>query len=143
MSRASASEAARAPLPPTPSHVRWIGPAAAHARGRFKTLLGAPFDDEAGGAYAVALGPNDARDLDAVAGAIPDARDLDPGALVVVVGEIVEPPSLVGRLQRAFGRGPVVARTLRSSALLLRGYIRLGAAFDDASRIDVAWGYVP
>lgn len=142
MSRASATAPA-VPLPDAPTHLRWIGPAAAHTRGRFKTLLGAPFDDAAGGAYAVALGPDDAHDLEAVARAIPDARELDPGALVVVVGEIVEPPSLVARLQRAFGRGPVVARALRSSALLLRGYTRLGAAFDEASRVDVAWGYVP
>jgi hypothetical protein len=39
------------------------------------------------------------------------------------------------------GRARTVPRAVRCSALVARGYVRVGAAEDDR-RVDLAWGYV-
>lgn len=129
-------------LPPRPSTFRIVGPAQEFARGRAPAFLGATFDD-AGEAFLVALGPADARDLEAVVRAVPPARDLPIGALVIVAAVTFDTPSFAVRLRSALGRGKVVPRSLRTSALLAQGYTRLGAAVDPDSRADIAWGFVP
>lgn len=74
--------------------------------------------------------------------ALPDPETLAPGTQVLVP----ETAPRAGRLARFFGAlggGGGVTRSLRCSALVARGYVDVGAAFDDATRTDVAWGFVP
>lgn len=129
-------------LPPRPATFRIVGPGAAFARGRATAPLGATFD-EAGEAFLVALRPADAVDLEAVVRAVPAARDVPAGALVIVAATIFDAPSFADRLRSALGRGKVVPRSLRASALLAQGYTKLGAAVDPDSRADMAWGFAP
>lgn len=91
----------------------------------------------------VALSSKDAGDVASVARALPDPATLDPGTRVVVLGALKEAPSLATRLLSAFGRGKNdVPRVLRCTALVARGYVRVGAA-EDANGRDVAFGHVP
>lgn len=121
---------------PAASAYRLFGPAAAHARGRLEAPNGSKFADDAE-AVAVVLGAADAQDFRAVARALPAPADLAPGTLVVVLGSVVEAPSLASRFRSALGRTRTIPRADRCTALLARGYVRLGAAD------DLAWGYVP
>ena len=127
--------------PPRPRAFRLVGPGAAAAAGRLPSPLGAPFADD-GDAVAVVLDEAHAADVPTVARALPAPADLEPGVLVVVL-PLASAPSLASRLFAALGRGKTVPRVLRSSALLARGYVELGACVDDASRLDLAWGRVP
>lgn len=134
-------------IPPArPRAFRLVGPGAAAAAGRLPSPLGAPFTDD-GDAVAVILDEAHATDLATVARALPAPSDLDPGMLVVVLPHASAPASkswlLASRFFAALGRGKTVPRVLRSSALLARGYVELGACVDDASRLDLAWGRVP
>jgi hypothetical protein len=80
----------------------------------------------------------------AVARALPDPAELAPGTLVLV------PSARGGRGGRSLARSVLtalglrspVARALRCSALVARGYVDVGAGEDEA-REDLAWGYVP
>ena len=94
-------------------------------------------------ATTVTLGPADAEDVAAAARALPDPADLDEGALVLVNGEPGGARSLGVRVLAAFGRNKTVPRAIRCSALVARGYVRVGAGTDPDTRADVAWGYVP
>jgi hypothetical protein len=83
--------------------------------------------------------PNDASDdVSAIAEQIPDPDTLRAGTLVVILGDVARDQSWVGRLFH----GTRVLRSIRSSALLSRGYVRLGAGTDPQSGQDLAWGYV-
>jgi hypothetical protein len=62
---------------------------------------------------------------------------------MLVLGAVVEAPSLGSRVLAALGRGRVVPRALRATALVARGYVDVGAAVDPASRSDLVWGYTP
>ncbi|HSO39869.1 MAG TPA: hypothetical protein VLT33_45390 [Labilithrix sp.] len=128
--------------PPRVKTLRLVGPAAGHARGRFVAPLGATFLPDAE-AQAVALGPADVADVASVARALPDPDSLGPGVLVVVLPNVVEPPSLGGRLLAVLGRGRTVSRALRSSALVSRGYVRVAAGIDVETRTDLVWGFSP
>lgn len=128
--------------PPRASSLRLVGPAAQHARDRVAPPLGATFAVDAP-AYAVALGPADAVDVASVARALPDPEELEPGTLLVVLGAVVDPPSIASRLLAALGRGRTVPRALRSSALVARGYVRVAAGVDRETRSDLVWGYAP
>jgi hypothetical protein len=46
-------------------------------------------------------------------------------------------------LLSAIGRGRTVGRAERCSALLARGYVRIGAGVDPKTRNDLAWGHAP
>jgi hypothetical protein len=70
-----------------------------------------------------------------VAEQIPEARGLPPRTAIVVLGTAARSPSGWRRLLGA-QRVPV-ARELRCSALLVRGYVDIGG---DAEA-DVAWGW--
>lgn len=127
---------ARGPAPPRARGLRLVGPGASAARGRMA------FADD-GDAIAVALDADHARDVAAVARAIPAADEVEGDTLVVVL-PFVEPPSLASRLFAAIGRrSRDVPRALRCSALLTRGYVRIGAGVDEATGADLAWGYAP
>jgi hypothetical protein len=94
-------------------------------------------------ARTVALGPDDAVDVGSVARALPSTGDLPSGTLVVVLPQIVHPPSLATRLRAALGRGRTVSRALRASALVAQGYVRVAAGIDEETRADLVWGYSP
>lgn len=121
---------------------RLVGPAAAHSRGRLAAPGNARFEDDAA-AYAVALGAEAAADARAIACALPAPEDLAPGTLVVVLPVVVEAPSLASRFRSVLGRTRTIPRAERCTALLARGYVRLGAAEDAASGHDLAWGWAP
>lgn len=143
MSAASRGREANAGArPPRVGSLRLVGPAAKHARERMTPPFGATLAADAA-AYAVALGPADAADLPSVARALPDPEELPPGTLLFVLPAVVEPPSLAGRFLAALGRGRIVSRELRSTALVARGYVRVAAGVDRDSRSDLAWGYAP
>ena len=126
--------------PPRVKTLRLIGPAAVHARGRFVAPLGATFLSDAE-ACAVALGPADVGDVAAVARALPDPDTLGPDVLVVVLPGVIEAPSISRRLLAVLGRGRVVSRALRASALVSRGYVRVAAGIDGTTRTDLVWGF--
>lgn len=127
--------------PPRTKTLRLVGPAAAHARGRITAPFGATFLPEAE-ACAVVLGPADVADVAAVARVLPDPDTLAPGVLVVVLPNVIDPPSLGNRLLAVLGRGRTATRALRASALVARGYVRVAAGTDSETRTDLVWGYV-
>jgi hypothetical protein len=126
--------------PPPTKALRLIGPAAEHARGRLTAPLGATFVAEAD-ACAVVLGPADVADVVSLARALPDPDALTPGVLVVVLPNVVDPPSLGNRLLAALGRGRSVSRVLRATAMVSRGYVRVAAGVDETTRSNLVWGY--
>jgi hypothetical protein len=77
-----------------------------------------------------------------VAAQLPAAARLAPGTLVIVLGEAASSASASGLLGRLLmRRAAPIARAVRGSALLARGYTRLGGGLDPASRSDLAWGF--
>jgi hypothetical protein len=101
--------------------------------------LGTWTDDAA--AIAVELeADDDGPAVAIVAAQIPDTSEVAPGALVVVLGDVASSSGIFGRLLRARRSIP---RAIRGSALLARGYVRIGGGIDDASGLDLAWGYAP
>jgi hypothetical protein len=140
VSSASISREQGGSKPPRTKALRLVGPAAEQARGRVAAPLGATFLPEAD-ARAVALGPADVVDVAAVARALPDPDALTPGALVVLLPNVVDPPSLGNRLLAALGRGRTISRALRASAMVARGYVGVRAGIDDDTGSDLVWGY--
>lgn len=128
--------------PPKVGALRLVGPGADHARGRVAAPCGAVFD-AAAAAQAVALGPADIVDVTTLASALPDPDELPAGTLLVVLGTVVDPPSLASRVLAALGRGRTVPRATRATALVARGYVRVAAGVDRESRSDLVWGYSP
>ena len=126
--------------PPRTKALRLVGPAAEQARGRISAPLGAIFLPEAD-AHAVVLGPADVVNVAALASALPDPDVLAPGVLVVVLPDVVHPPSLANRLRAALGRAGTASRALRASAMVSRGYVRVAAGVDGETRTDLVWGY--
>ncbi len=94
-------------------------------------------------AKTVALGPNEIDDVGAAARALPDLAELEAGTLVLVIRELREPRSIARSVLAALGRSKTAPRAIRCSALVARGYVRVGAGIDPDTRADVAWGYVP
>lgn len=91
--------------------------------------------------YAIAIGPAAAVDIAAIARELPDADDVPPGAVVVILPGGTA-PSLTTRLLAALGRGKTVPRSLRSTALVARGYVGVAGAIDETLG-DLAWGHAP
>jgi hypothetical protein len=83
--------------------------------------------------------PENGRAITSIAEQVPLASSLPSGTAVFVLGAA---PSAHG-LWRLFGRTAPVARTVRCTALLVRGYVEIGAGIDEASGADVAWGSAP
>jgi hypothetical protein len=128
----------RFPSPPLPSPatVRLVGAPASRA---LRPPLGIRAWSNEGAAVAVCLprASAEARDVDSIAGHLPDPATLPPGTLVVVLADVAPHPMLLGRL---LASSPRVGRELRTSALLARGYARLGGGVDARGQ-DLAWGY--
>jgi hypothetical protein len=74
--------------------------------------------------------------------ALPDPASLEPGTLVIVNDETRGGRSLVKSVLGALGRKQTVSRAARCTALLSRGYIRVGAGIDSDTDADLCWGYV-
>lgn len=115
------------------------------ARDRIARLPHVPLppSEERANAKTVALGPSEIDDVGAAARALPDPAGLEAGTLVVVTSELREPRSIARSVLAALGRTKTVPRAIRCSALVARGYVRVGAGTDPDTRADVAWGYVP
>ncbi len=116
---------------PQPKTIRFVG----SARPRVAPLGGA-WADADGDALAVQL-PDDASANEA-APHVPEAGSLPGGTWVIVLPE----PARGRGLLAAFGRKPI-ARAARAGALLLRGYVDIGAEVDPRSKMDLVYGRAP
>lgn len=121
---------------PAPSAMRLLGPAAKAPRPPFG--LGAW--TETAEALAVVLDVHDlpasaTAQVGAVARQLPRASELAPGTLVVVLGDSMPAGGLFARLRRPAH----VARALRCTALLARGFVDVGGGVDPKSGQDLAW----
>jgi len=94
-------------------------------------------------AKVVVLAPNEIADIASAARALPDPRELPEGRLVLVGPTVREPRSIAKSVLAAFGRAKTIPRWLRCSALVARGYVRVGASVDPDTKEDLAWGYAP
>jgi hypothetical protein len=74
-----------------------------------------------------------------VAEQVPLASTLPSGTSVVVLGRARSRR----RLWRLLGRTVPISRAARCSALLVRGYVDIGAGVDEATGSDLAWGSAP
>jgi hypothetical protein len=81
-------------------------------------------------------GPPARAQVDLVAAQLPAPEDLPEGRVVLVLGERAAGASLLGRLLR---RDVGIPRAVRSTALLARGYVELGAGTDATGR-ELVWG---
>lgn len=77
--------------------------------------------------------------VDEIVAQLPLPSTLEAGALIVILGDVASPGALLGRWLGARVRVP---RHRRSSALLARGYVRLGGGVDPKNGSDLAWAYV-
>jgi hypothetical protein len=77
----------------------------------------------------------------AIAESLPDPTTLPPRTLVIVSADVRGARSLARSLLAVFGRTKKVARASRCTALVIRGYVDVGAAEDEGG--DLAWGYAP
>jgi hypothetical protein len=78
-------------------------------------------------------------DVAVIAAQLPEPEELPPGSLIVV--HPTAAPS-GGRLSRLFSREPRRAHVaVRCTALLARGFTRIGAGVDAATREELVWGY--
>lgn len=96
------------------------------------------WSEEEAAALVVPLEASD--DIGALAAQLPDPGSITPGALVVTLAGA---PASRGVLGRLFTRPTPIARHARATALLTRGYVSIAAAIDDASDLDLVWGYAP
>jgi len=117
---------------PRPQTVRFVG----SVRPRTAPLGAAWVDTEAADAVAIQL-PEDGPAAEAAVH-VPEASTLLPGTWVVLLPD----PARGKGLLSAFGRKPI-ARSTRAGALLLRGYVDIGADAEIKSRMDVVFGRVP
>lgn len=75
---------------------------------------------------------------------LPDPSALEPGTLVIVGAEArTTERSLMRSVLGALGRKQSVPRSARCTALVVRGYIRVGAGIDPDTDADLCWGYAP
>jgi hypothetical protein len=93
-----------------------------------------------GEGVAVLLDPSGLDDIGAVAEQIPHADTLPRGTTAVVLETAARTGST---WQRLFARPVRATRRVRCTALLLRGYVAIGAGKDPDSETDLAWGTVP
>lgn len=121
-------------------------PATARNDGSIRSRIAAraPSAAQRAAATTIALRDEDATSVAAIIAKLPDPASLAPGALVVLPGEIASAGrSLARSVLAVFGRAKTVTRARRCSALVARGYVDVGAAEDDGTRADLAWGYAP
>ena len=82
---------------------------------------------------------DDHRVMSGVAEQLPQASTLPSGTAVYVLGGAASDK----RLWRLLGRTVAVARAARCTALLIKGYVDIGAGVDDVTGVDLAWGSAP
>ena len=110
-----------------PSSIRFVGSG--------KPPRAAPFGlafSDGGEAACVQLASEDSQ------AEIPEASALASGTLVLVLPEAQKSRGLLA----AFGR-KTVSRSARCGALLLRGYVEIGAEIEPLSKLDLVFGRVP
>lgn len=83
--------------------------------------------------------PENHRAIASVAEQLPLASSLPSGTAVFVLGAA---PS-AHAIWRLLGRTAPVARAVRCTALLVKGYVEIGAGVDEASGSDLVWGSAP
>jgi hypothetical protein len=82
-------------------------------------------------------GDGDPRTVAGVAAQLPEASDLAPGTPVLVLGRATP----LRAFWRLFARDVPIPRAPRCTALLVRGYVDIGAGVINGD--DLAWGYAP
>jgi hypothetical protein len=83
----------------------------------------------------------DVHDVAAVAAQLPDPSTIARGAPVVVLANAVHVPE---GWRRFLGtRRVAVPRATRCAALLVRGYVDIGASPEAAAAGDLTWGFAP
>lgn len=110
--------------------MRFVGPKGAKPRAPFG--IGDVADD--GEAWLVAL--TNAESVAAAAAELPNPSSLAPGTLLVILPEA---PTR-GGLFSLFSSGRAASRSVRTGALLVKGYVDLGACIDPHTRQDLVWG---
>ncbi len=90
----------------------------------------------------VALTADQAASVAAIARALPDPASLESGTKVVIPGSPAG-AGLAARLLSVVGRGRTIHRAHRCTALLARGYERIGAGPDPKTGQDLAFGFAP
>lgn len=96
-----------------------------------------------GNATTVVLEEADAASVETAAAALPDPAALSPGTLLLVPSGVKSARSSLARsVLAAFGRAKTAPRSVRCTALVVRGYVEVGAG-DDAEHADLAWGRAP
>ena len=85
----------------------------------------------------------DANELDeiTIASQVPHARDLAPRTPVFVLGRAMRDSARVRWLSFLRSGALEVGRAPRCGALLMRGFVGLGAGIDDTSGADLVWGF--
>lgn len=77
----------------------------------------------------------------AIAPQLPECDSLPSRSLVVLLGEAGRGGGAWRRLVRM--NATPVSRAARCSALLVRGYVDIGAGTDDGTSHDLVWGFSP
>jgi hypothetical protein len=115
-----------------------------HTRVRDKRRLPVPFgltrwsDDASDVAVLLETAGDDWKSLDRIVAQLPEAASLPADATLVVLGRAVRNES---SWRRWVGDRMVpVPRALRCTALLVRGYVDIGATTDEG-RADLVWGF--
>jgi hypothetical protein len=82
-------------------------------------------------------------DLDhlAVAAQVPPSGSLAPATPVFLLGRAARAASRTSWFRRLRSGAVTVGRAPRCGALLMRGYVALGAGVDEASGADLVWGF--
>jgi hypothetical protein len=84
---------------------------------------------------------SDLSSAEAVAAQLPDAASLPARTLVVLLGNAGGAGGVWRRI--LFMKDAKIPRAPRASALLMRGYVEIGAAKDAASSHDLVWAWSP
>ena len=92
-------------------------------------------------AVAVLLDLSGGAPLPTACAQVPDGDAHGEGTLLVILGDSRAAPSLLGRYFAA--RRAPIPRAVRATALLARGFVRIGAAIDPVSGMDLVWGFGP
>jgi len=82
---------------------------------------------------------DDSHAITKVAEQLPPASTLASRTTIFVLGAAAKP----GGFWRLLGRAVPVSRATRCTALLVRGYVEIGAGVDKASGHDLTWGSAP
>jgi hypothetical protein len=130
---------------PTPKPSRPASASTTSVSGKHKrSVATVPSAAERAKARFIKVPERDAGSIASIAECLPAVADLAPDTMVIIDGEIDRPPSLARSVLAVFGnRGKRLSRPDRCTALVARGFVRVGAATDEDERLDLAWGHAP